>query len=217
MKRLLIVDDHPVFRNGLRQAVAGMNEFGEILEAGSSAEALALIERGGIDLVMVDIGLPDASGMDIVEAKAGLPGSPRFFIMTMEADASLALRAFRAGASGFASKNLSLGVLTLAVRLVAAGELYVEGEILRDMLTSEAQLPGERPDLKERLESLTDRERAVLDAVLEGLSAKEAASRLGVSYRTAENYQSAVYAKMGARTAVDLVRLAMGAGVPLPG
>jgi DNA-binding NarL/FixJ family response regulator len=166
---------------------------------------------------MIDIGLPDASGMELVEAKAGLPGSPRFFILTMEADASLARRAFRAGASGFASKNISLGVLALAVRLVAAGELYAEGEILRDLLTSETHFPGERPDLKERLASLTDRERAVLDAVLEGLSAKEAASRLGVSYRTAENYQSAVYAKMGARTAVELVKLAMGAGVPLPG
>jgi len=215
MKKLLILDDHPVFRNGLRQAFEEMHEFDEIVEAGTGKEALDLLERGGFSLAVVDVGLPDISGMDIVEAKAGLPGAPRFFVLTMAVDAALARRAFRSGASGFASKNIAIGTLALALRLVAAGELYAEGEILRDLLTAEIQVREERPDLRKRIESLSEREREVLDAILEGLNAKAAAARLGVSLRTAENYQSAVHAKLGARTPVELVKIALAAGLTL--
>ena len=213
MKRLLIVDDHPVFRNGLKQALEDALEFDGIVEAGSGAAAIAELEASDFDLAILDVGLPDMSGFDILEAKARVIGSPRFFVLTMSADPSLARKALRCGASGFASKNLALGTLVLALRLVDSGELYVEGEILRDMLTAELRFPKVRPDLRRKFEELTERERAVLDVMLEGLNAKEIACKLGVSRRTAENYQSSVYAKVGARTAVELVRMAISADI----
>jgi len=217
MRKLLMVDDHPVFRNGLRLAFEEMHEFDQIVEAGSKAEAMTALADGGFDLAIVDMGLPDGNGMDILEVKAGLPGSPRFFVLTMSADASLARRAFKVGASGFASKNISLEILKLALKLVAAGELYAEGEILRDILTTEVQYPRDRPDLKYKVGALTERERSVLDAILEGLSAKEVAVRLSISLRTAENYQSSVYAKLGVKTPVGLVKLALDAGLTILG
>ena len=213
MRKALIVDDHPVFRNGLKTAFEGWRIFEAIDEAGSAAEAREALDRGGYGLAMVDVGLPDGSGMDLIESRAGLPGTPAFFVLTMEADASLARRAIRAGATGFASKNLTLGVLELAVRLVLAGEPYIEGEILRDLLTAEAILSGARHEGRRLVDGLTPRERSTLDALLEGLNAKEIAQRLGVSHRTAENYQSAVYAKLGARSPVALVRIALDAGL----
>ncbi len=216
MKRLLIVDDHPVFRNGLRQALEDTQEFEHIVEAGTGAQALTALGEGRFDLVIMDIGLPDLSGLDIIEARAGLAGAPAFFVLTMEATTELARRAFMAGAAGFASKNIALATLMLAVALVTAGELYVEGEILRDILTADVRLSQVRKELSIKAGMLTDRERATLEAMLDGLSAKEVALRLGVSLRTAENYQSAVYAKLGARTPVDLVRVALKAGLSLP-
>lgn len=213
MRKALIVDDHPVFRNGLKTAFEGWRAFDSIDEAGSASEALEALDRGGYALAMVDVGLPDGSGMDLVESRAGLHGAPAFFVLTMEADASLARRAIRAGASGFASKNLALGVLELAVRLVMAGEPYIEGEILRDLLTADAILSRARHEGQRLVGGLTPRERSALDALLEGLNAKEIALRLGVSQRTAENYQSAVYAKLGARSPVELVRIALDAGL----
>lgn len=216
MKKLLIVDDHLVFRNGLRQAFEEMHDFDAIVEAGSGAEAFVALGHGGFSLAIIDIGLPDHSGLDIIEAKAGLPGAPAFFVLTMEASTELARRAFRAGASGFASKNLSLDTLVLAINLVMAGELYVEGELLRDILTADSWKGSVRQDMVMKAGTLTGRERAMLDAMLEGLSAKEAAARLGVSLRTAENYQSTVYAKLGAKTPVDLVRVALKAGLSIP-
>lgn len=213
MSRLLIVDDHPIFRNGLKKALEDMGERGPITEAGSGKEALAALDGGGFDVVVLDLGLPDMSGFDVLESRASLPGSPHFFMLTMNADSSLARKAFRFGASGFASKNISLSALVLALRLVEAGELYVEAEILRDILTAEVRHPRENAEHGRRVASLTERERAMLDAILDGLSAKEAAARLGVSTRTAENYQSAVYLKLGARTPVQLIRVAVGAGL----
>ena len=216
MKKLLIVDDHPVFRNGLRQAFEDLQYFDETVEAGSGAEAFMALGNGSFSLVIIDIGLPDHSGLDIIEARAGLPGAPAFFVLTMETGTGLARRAFQAGASGFASKNLSLSTLVLAVSLVMAGELYVEGEILRDILTADSWRSSVCQDMMKKVLTLTERERAMLDAMLEGKSAKEAAAHLGVSLRTAENYQSTVYAKLGAKTPVDLVRVALKAGLSLP-
>lgn len=216
MKKLLIVDDHPVFRNGLRQAFEDLRCFDETVEAGSGAEASMALGEGGFSLAIVDIGLPDRSGLDLIEARAGLPGEPVFFVLTMESGAGLARRALQAGASGFASKNLSLSTLVLAVSLVMAGELYVEGEILRDILTADSWKGTVRQEMILKVQALTGRERAMLDAMLEGKSAKEAAAHLGVSLRTAENYQSTVYARLGAKTPVDLVRVALKAGLSLP-
>jgi len=214
MRRLLIVDDHPIFRNCLRLALAEAGDFDEIVEAGSVREGGEALASSAFDLVLVDQGLPDSSGLDLVESGSRQPSAPLFFVLTMSADAGLARRAFALGASGFASKNIVLGTLILALRLVLAGELYLEAEIFRDLLTASPPPSRESPELKERIGSLSERERAVLDALLEGLPAKEVASRLGISQRTAENYQSAVYSKLGARSPIDLFRIARAAGLP---
>ena len=217
MRRLLLVDDHPIFRNCLRLALAESGDFGEIVEAGSLREARAALEAGAFDLVLLDQGLPDGGGLELVEEAARRPGAPLFFMLTMSADPALARRALALGAAGFASKNIALATLGLALRLALAGELYLEAEPLRSLAAADAAPgPGEGPELRARIASLTERERALLDALLEGLAAKEAALRLGVSRRTAENYQSAVYAKLGARSPVDLVRIALAAGLIRP-
>ena len=216
MKRLLMVDDHPIFRHGLRQALEEAGGFDEIVEAGSGAEALSALGSGNFSVAVIDIGLPDMHGLDLLGSKSDRSGEPYFFVLTMNADPTLALRALRLGASGFASKNIALGTLVLGLRLVALGELYAEGELLRSILATELNAPKNDSDFRKRLDSLTDREHSALDALLEGLNAKETAGRMGVSRRTAENYQSLVYKKLGARTPVELVRFAVQAGL-IPG
>jgi len=216
VKRLLMVDDHPIFRHGLRQALEEAGGFDEIVEAGSGAEALSALGSGNFSVAVIDIGLPDMHGLDLLGSKSDRSGEPYFFVLTMNADPTLALRALRLGASGFASKNIALGTLVLGLRLVALGELYAEGELLRSILATELNAPKNDSDFRKRLDSLTDREHSALDALLEGLNAKETAGRMGVSRRTAENYQSLVYKKLGARTPVELVRFAVQAGL-IPG
>jgi two-component system, NarL family, nitrate/nitrite response regulator NarL len=215
MPRLLIVDDHPLFRSGVVSALRDAMDLEEIAEAGSLREALARLEAERYDLAVVDIGLPDGSGLEIVELEAGKPSAPRFFILSMNVDRASVRKALRMGACGYSSKGISLGHLVLALKLVLGGELFVEGEILKELLAVTLREREDCPELLARLASLTPREREFLDALLGGQTAKEMALGFGVSHRTAENYQSAVYAKLGARSPVELVRLAQRMGLML--
>lgn len=200
----------------MRNALADSGDYEAVAEAGSVGEARDALGRGGFGLVVADLGLPDGSGFDLVEAFASEPGSPRFFVLSMNADRHSARKALRLGASGYASKNIGLSTLILGLRLVALGEVFVEGELLRDLLTVEVEEPRDRSLLKSRFDALSPREREALDALLEGLTTKEAASRLGVSHRTAENYQSAIYSKLGVGSPLALLRLAARAGLLSP-
>jgi DNA-binding NarL/FixJ family response regulator len=213
MPRLLIVDDHPLFRTGVVRALKDAMNPSEIEEAGPANEAQAKLAAAAFDLAVVDIGLPDRSGLDIVEDQARRPGAPRFFVLSMDSSLSQVRKALQLGASGYSSKSVPLPTLVLALKLVLEGELFVEGELLRDMLTDSLRERIDYPELRSRFETLTPREREFLDAFLGGLTAKQMAAKLGVSQRTAENYQSSIYSKVGAKTPVEMVKLAQRAGM----
>ena len=124
MAGTLIVDDHPLFRDGLRAALEAppdaliSGEFAPFSAAGSVAEATRILESPGNGLpalVILDISLPDGSGFDILEQFASRHGSPRFLMLSMHAERSLAIRAIRAGANGYASKQIPLESLLLGL------------------------------------------------------------------------------------------------------
>jgi DNA-binding NarL/FixJ family response regulator len=213
MYRLMIIDDHPLFRAGVVRALRDAMDVDEVAEAGSVKEAMAKLAVGSFDLAIVDIGLPDRSGLELVEALARKAGAPRFFILSMNSDRSSVRKALQMGAMGYSTKSIALASLVLGLRLVLEGELFVEAELLRDLLTMSLREPEFHPELLGRFETLTAREREVLDALLNGLAAKEIAFQLGLSLRTAENYQSSIYLKIGAKSPVDLVKLAQRAGM----
>lgn len=211
--RMLIVDDHPLFRMGVRNAFAETGDWEGIREAGSLAEAETALAGGGLDLVLLDLSLPDGNGFELLERHARAVGRPAFLVLSMNADRGVARRALGLGAAGYASKGIKLESLMLAARLVAAGELYIESEILRDLITAPFPPAEVDPAALSRIESLSPREKTALAALLEGLSTKEIAARLGVSQRTAENYQSSLYSKLDCEGPIALVRLACRAGV----
>jgi two-component system, NarL family, invasion response regulator UvrY len=215
MPRLLIVDDHPLFRTGVVRALEDAMGFEDVVEVGSKAEAEAKLSTGAFDLAILDLGLPDGSGLDILESFGGRPGSPRFFVLTMDSNRGSVRRALQRGASGYSTKTIALGTLILGLKLVLEGELFVETELLRDLLTPSLRETVASPELRSRLESLTSRERECLDAFLGGLTMKQIAARLGVSQRTAENYQSSIYSKAGVNTPVELIKFAQRLGLTL--
>ena len=222
MAGTLIVDDHPLFREGLRAALElsqdcpGTNGFAPIIEAGSVAEATEILGARSArlpTLVILDIGLPDGSGFDILERFAGKLESPRFIMLSMYSERSLALRAVRAGADGYASKQIPLEALKTGLKLVQQGQLFIEGEILRDVLMLKPSRGTEADRAKELVQALTVREREAFMILAGGGSTKDVASRLGVSQRSAENYQSAIYSKMEAASPTMLVLTAIRAGL----
>jgi DNA-binding NarL/FixJ family response regulator len=225
MAGTLIVDDHPLFREGLRAALDVQDEhtmaggFAPFMEAGSVAKSIEILGSAGaeqLSLVILDIGLPDGSGFDILERFAGMSGSPHFMMLSMYSERSLAIRAIRAGADGYASKQIPLEALKIGLRLVLHGQLFIEGEILRDVLMIKPVKESEANKAKERVQTLTSREREAFMILAEGGTTKDVAGRLGISQRSAENYQSAIYGKLGAVSPTMLVLTAIRAGMVEP-
>ncbi|MDX9956888.1 MAG: response regulator [Clostridia bacterium] len=225
MAGTLIVDDHPLFREGLRAALDVQDEstvaggFAPFMEADSVAKAVEILGSAGakeLSLVILDIGLPDGSGFDILERFAGRSGSPHFMMLSMYSERSLATRAIRASADGYASKQIPLEALKFGLKLVMLGQLFIEGEILRDVLMIKPVKESEANKAKACVQTLTSREREAFMILAEGGTTKDVAGRLGISQRSAENYQSAIYGKLEAVSPTMLVLTAIRAGMVEP-
>jgi DNA-binding NarL/FixJ family response regulator len=219
MDSVLIVDDHPLFREGLKGALEASGAFGAIMQAGLATEAVAILSGPGEkrpSIVLLDINLPDGSGLDLLERFAGQKDAPRFLMLSMYADRSIVLKAVIAGAHGYASKQIPLEALILGIKLVAADQLFIEAELLRDLLTPRQIHTKDEAQAKLLLQCLSPRELDSFSLLAKGDSAKEIAAALGVSVRTVENYQSGIYSKLKLRSSVELVRLALRAGIIEP-
>lgn len=213
MKRILLVDDHPIFRAGLGAALADTGLYSDIGEASNVQEALAIIERQKWDIILLDLNLPDDSGFLVLEHIRKLENAPKALVLSMHAERDFAERALHLGASGYATKNLPFATLNLGISLIAAGELFIESEILNELLGSKSQIVCPDQEAKLIINSLSPREREILNLILSGANMKDAAQRLSISLRTAENYQSSLFTKMGARSAAHLVILALKGGM----
>ncbi len=212
----LIVDDHPLFREGLKAALESNGAFRVSRQAGTLREALEILGDPGSPscaLAILDINLPDGSGFDALERFSGLEGMPSFFMLSMHSDRATALKAVMAGANGYASKQIALDALVLGLKLAALGQVFIEAEIVRDILTSRQPCPMASSEAQIALSGLNARELDLLKRLAEGETPKSIAQALGVSTRTAENFQSALYTRLGLGSATELVRLAIRAGL----
>ncbi len=206
---ILLCDDHTVVRAGLRRVLEEQSDLTVVAEAGTAAEA---VERAGElnpDVVVMDLGLPDASGIDasrrIIEANPGIA----VLVLTVHDDVGYIRRAFEAGATGYLVKDAADTELVTAVRAVAAGDEHVHprlGAALMKPEPSAATLSGPGGELSER-------ETEVLQLIALGLTNAEIAERLTLSVRTIESHRSHIHQKLGIRTRAELVGFARDAGL----
>jgi DNA-binding NarL/FixJ family response regulator len=203
MPRLLIVDDHPLYRLGLLAALSAALPDTDVEGAPSAEAALALLEREpGFDLVLVDQRLPGMDGLSaLVHFGERRPDVPRVLISGSE-EAGLARRAVEAGASGFIPKSLSVDEVAAAIRRVLEGEVFLPQEEL-----PEAQAPG----------TLTLRQLEVLRLLGEGYTNKEIAKALEITVRTARAHVEAIFEHLGAENRTQAVLAAQRAGLLQPG
>lgn len=205
--KILLVDDHAVVRSGLRRLLADLPRV-ELCEAATGREALAAVRAGRPELVVLDLNLPGLGGLELLRRVLQEHPAARVLVFSMHAESLYAARALRAGASGYLSKNASPEELLQAVRRVAEGGRYIEGEIAQDLALQAAAAEGEEP-----LERLSGRELEILRLLGDGRGLAEIADALGVSYKTVANACTGIKAKLGAARTADLVRLAIEAGV----
>ena len=204
MIRVLIVDDHPVVRRGLRQIIDQEEDMATAGEAGDGPSVAALAASCKPDVVVLDLSLPGMSGIEVLaRLKVDHPGLPVLILSAQPAD-EMAVRALRAGASGYLNKEMAPEELVTAVRRVASGRKYVTealGELLADSLRTASQpLPHA---------TLSDREYQVLLMIGSGKTVSEIAYKIGLSVKTASTYRTRILEKMSLRNNAELMHYVM--------
>jgi DNA-binding NarL/FixJ family response regulator len=200
--RILIVDDHAIVRDGLARLLATDGDH-EVKPAAGGREALAAAKSFRPDLTILDLNLPGLGGLELLRRLAQA-GAGRILILSMHAEPLYARRALAAGAHGYVSKNAAPDELLSAVRKVAGGGRYVEGEIAQALALGAGE---------ETLEKLSPRELEIMRLLAGGSSLAEIADALGASYKTIANTCTLIKSKLGVARTADLVRLAIETGV----
>lgn len=204
MTKVLIADDHPVVREGVRRILQGAVEVEVVGEVGRADEVIAAAGRLKPDVVILDIGMP---GPSFLEVLADLPGAcpgARTLILSAQAEEDFAVRALRGGATGYLTKGYAPGELVEAVRRVAQGRRYVTDALAEQLalgLVSDAE--------KAPHEKLSNREFEVLRLLAAGASLKEIGAQLSVNPKTVSTFRARLLEKLGAKTNADLVRYAI--------
>lgn len=201
--RILLVDDHPLFREGVSRLLGAEPDFEMVAHCGTAAEAMEALRHAEIDLVLLDFDLGDRQGNHFISSafQSGFAG--KILMVTAGMTARESSAALTLGASGILLKHSSPGALADAIRTVARGEMWVDQKIIRQMADS---LQDEQP-LSHR--DLTHREDQVLQGVFEGLTNKEIGVKIGVSEDSVKATLKSLFVKTGARTRSQLVRIAL--------
>ena len=200
--KLLVVDDHPIVRAGLRRLLAGEPEY-QVKEAASGREALAVFREEQPDLVILDLSMPGIGGLEVIGRLKIENPAVRILVLSMHQEAMYATRALQAGAAGFMSKNAPADRLLEAVKRVAAGHSYIEHEIAQELALANIRTAGNP------LQDLSSREFEILRLLAEGSSLGQIADAIGVSYKTVANTCGQIKAKLGVPRTADLVRIAI--------
>ncbi|HXG43978.1 MAG TPA: response regulator transcription factor [Gemmatimonadales bacterium] len=209
--RIMLVDDHPLVREGVRHILAAA-DLAVVAEAGSVEEALEQAAQTRPDLLVLDLSLPGGGGLELARRIREQLPDVRILVLSVHDHPEYVLGAVRAGANGYLRKDSSPAELREAVRAVARGESFFSPAVARQL---SAAVRGEsaRDDRRRQLERLTPREREVLAGIARGGTSKEIAQALGLSPRTVESYRESLMRKLEIRSVAGLTRFALDTGL----
>ena len=206
-KRIVIVDDHPVLRKGLGRIINSNDDFVVCGEAGEANEGMALIRRERPDLVIADIGLPGASGIELTKnIRAEFPSMP-VLILSMHEESLYAMRALRAGATGYIIKQEAIEKIADAVREVLSGRRYLSPAISQQLSTNSEEQAEARSGTP--IAQLTDRELEILELIGKGREVREIAEQLRLSPKTVETHRTHIKEKLNLKNARGVARFAV--------
>ena len=204
--KILIVDDHPIVRAGLRRLVNAEPEI-EVREAANGREALSLFREQQPTLVILDLNLPSIGGLEVLARLKALDPDARVLVLSIHDDETHVTRALRAGAAGYVTKNAPPEELLEAIGRVAGGHTYIEREIAEGLVFANIRA-SPHP-----LNDLSSRDLEILRQLAEGRTLSQIADTVGIGYKTAANNCSRIKARLGAASTADLIRIAIRAGL----
>jgi len=203
MLKILIADDHPVFRRGLKQIIAETTDIVVADEAADGLEVLNKVKAGDFDLVLLDISMPGKTGIDVLtQLKYERPKLP-VLMLSMHPEEQYAVRALKAGASGYLTKESAPDELVAAIRKVSTGGRYVSASLAEKLASILQKKGGELPH-----QTLSDRELHVMRLIASGKTVSEIARELSLSVKTISTYRSRILYKMKLKNNVELANYA---------
>ncbi|MFM8246435.1 MAG: response regulator [Burkholderiaceae bacterium] len=198
--RVLIVDDHAIVRAGLRQLIDSDSAFLVTAEASTAAQAMHHLRTGDIDVMLLDIALPDRNGLDLLKQIKPMTPTLKVLVCSPHQEEAYGLRALRAGAAGYVSKQAMPNVMLNALHHIAAGKKYISDELAQQLAEriddEQAWLPHQK---------LSDREYQTLLSIAAGMTVTEIATQLALSSKTISMYRTRLLQKMRMRNNAELM------------
>jgi two-component system invasion response regulator UvrY len=208
MIRVLVADDHPLLRSGLKQVLSQEADLAVIGEAEDSDQVLRQVNETTCDVVVLDLTMPGRGGLDVLrEIRRQHPNLP-ILILSMHAEDQFAVRAIKAGASGYLSKENAGTEVVKAIRKVLTGKKYVSPSLAEMLANALDQDTGRPPH-----ETLSDREFQVLCKIASGMTVSQIAAEISLSVKTVSTYRSRVLEKMNMHNNAELTRYAIQSGL----
>jgi two-component system invasion response regulator UvrY len=205
---VLVADDHPLIRNGLRLVLQQEIDFAQPGEAENSEEILHRLEERPWDLIVLDIGMPGKNGLEVLQEIRRLHPTMPVLMLSMHSEELYAIRAIKAGANGYLTKNSAAGELVRAIRRILSGKKYVSAALAETL--ANAVESGEPRPLHE---TLSDREYHVMCRIATGRSVSEIAGETSLSVKTISTYRTRALEKMRMHTNAELTRYAIRNGL----
>lgn len=207
MKKLLLVDDHPLMRKGLAMTLEAESDLTVYKQVASAEDAIDVVNSEVPDVAIVDISLPGMSGLELIKHLLALHPELPILVVSRHDETLYAERAIRAGARGYIMKLEAGDVIVKAVRRVLKGGIYVSDEINERLLMG--MISGRSNVAESPMEVLSDRELEVFELTGRGLGTREIAERLHLSVKTVESYRARIKSKLNLNTATELVQHAV--------
>jgi DNA-binding NarL/FixJ family response regulator len=208
MIRVLLADDHAIIRDGVKQILADTDDIVVSGEAGNGVEVLKMVAEKDADLLVLDISMPGKSGLELIKlVKAEKPRLP-VLIFSMHQEEQYALRALRAGASGYLTKESDGEVLVAAMRKVAGGGVHVSEKVAELLARERMQKTDDLPHMR-----LSDREFQIFEKIIAGMKLTDIANELCLSIKTVSTHKSRILQKMSLANDTDLVRYSIAKGL----
>ncbi len=208
MIRLVIADDHTLVREGLKQILTAVNEITVTGEARDGHEVMARVREGGFDVLLLDMSMPGKSGTELIKQVRAEAPKLRILVLSMHEEPQYAVRAIKAGASGYLTKDSASTLLVAAIRKVAAGGAFINTDVAEQLAL------GAMPQTDGPLHSsLSDREFQVFELIVAGKSVTDTGTALNLSVKTISTHKAHILQKMRMTNQTELIRYAISHGL----
>jgi DNA-binding NarL/FixJ family response regulator len=211
---ILLIDDHPLFREGIKSIIERNVRYQVAGEAGTAEQGLQMAREIKPDMIIVDLSLPDRSGIELIRELFHFLPKVRIMVVSMHSKIDYIVKAFQSGATGYLVKDSASEMLLQGIEHVLKGDYFMDPSVSHQVVKKLAAVPAKNTAVNTHgYDALTLREQEVLVMLAEGLTAKQVADKLFISAKTAENHRSSIMRKLELHNAIDLARYAARLGL----